>query len=159
MSRVMIEDLIDQYKHTFRILYQEIERFQEDEWLKGFSSFQVPVKQAMHIFDCLDFYFQGHLVVEYQWGYRFGGGWWELADSQLPTRDDVLNYAWELESVVISQLETKDDFDLSEPSPIQFEWARTQLGLYIYALKHTLHHHGELAALSVFHGNDGGRWE
>ena len=155
----MIEDLIDQFKHTFRILYEEIDRFQEEEWLKGISFFQVPVEQTMHLFDCLDYYFQGHEEKVYQWGHRFGGGWWELGDGQLPNKVEVLDYARELEGVVMNQLSAMDDQALSMPSPIQFQWARTRIGLYVYALKHTLHHHGEIAALSVFHGHEGGSWE
>jgi len=155
----MIEDLIDQFDHTFRILCEEIERFHEEEWRKGFSFFQVPVKQAMHLFDCLDYYFRGHQLVDYQWGNRFGGGWWELNEEQLPTKAELLEYARELESVVMDQLDSLDDQALSDPNPIQFEFVRTRLGLYVYALKHTLHHHGELAALSVYHGHEGGCWE
>jgi len=29
----------------------------------------------------------------------------------------------------------------------------------VYVLRHTMHHHGQLAALSVHHGNEGGSWE
>ena len=35
----------------------------------------------------------------------------------------------------------------------------TLLGHYVYALRHTMHHHGELAALAVHHTGDGGSWE
>jgi hypothetical protein len=159
MSKMLVNDLIQQYAHTFRILYQEIERFRDQDWNAGFAFFQVPVRQAMHLLDCLDFYFGGGEQSGYQWGHRFGGGWWELPEEQLPVRAEVLTYARELESVVTAQLNALEDEALSEPCPIDCRWAQTRLGLYIYALKHTLHHHGELAALAVYHGKEGGSWE
>jgi len=159
MSKTLINDLIEQYKHTFRIVNQEIERFTDQDWLEGFSFFQVPVNQAVHLLDCLDFYFREDEVDDYQWGYRFGGGWWELDEEQLPGKNEVLDYTRELEYLILEKLASLDDVSLSETSPIQFEWAQTRLGLYIYALRHTLHHHGELAALAVYHGHEGGSWE
>jgi hypothetical protein len=159
MSKILIHDLIEQYKHTFRIIYEEIERFNDQDWVDGFSFFQVPVKQSMHLLDCLDFYFRKDEIDAYVWGYRFGGGWWELRQDQLPEKKQVLDYVRELETFILGKLESMDDQSLSDPSPIQFKWARTRHGLYIYALRHTLHHHGELAALAVYHGYEGGSWE
>ena len=159
MPKILINDLLEQYKHTFRIICEEIERFNDQEWVDGFSFFQVPVKQSMHLLDCLDFYFRRDEVDNYKWGYRFGGGWWELGEDQLPGKAKVLAYGRELETFILGKLGSFDDVALSEPSPIQFEWAQTRLGLYVYALKHTLHHHGQLAAMSVYHGHEGGSWE
>ena len=36
--------------------------------------------------------------------------------------------------------------------------AATLLGHYVYALRHTMHHHGELATLATYHGLPGGSW-
>ncbi len=57
MSKVMVHELIEQYHHTFRIFCEEVQRFDDHQWLTGLSYFQVPARQAMHILDCLDFYF------------------------------------------------------------------------------------------------------
>ncbi len=159
MSTIIVKDLIVQFEHTFRIIYEEIERFSNDEWVTGISFFQVPVKQAMHLLDCLDFYFGEKEPGEYQWGYRFGGGWWELPDAKMPDKTAVLAYAHELESKILRHLSSLDDDDLSKPCPFVFEWVNTRIGFYIYALKHTLHHHGQLSVLSVNYGHEGGSWE
>jgi hypothetical protein len=37
--------------------------------------------------------------------------------------------------------------------------SKTRLGHYIYALRHAVHHHGQLAALASYHGHDGGSWD
>ena len=159
MAEYLIQDLLLQYFHTFRIITEEINRFSEEEWKVGISFFQVPVKQAMHLLDCLDFYFSDNGPDEYKWGYRFGGGWWEIPEDNLPDKKDILDYAGEIKEKIVSQLSTLDDSALSETSPIQYEWVKTRLGLYIYALRHTLHHHGQLSALAVHHSHQGGSWE
>lgn len=159
MGKVATRDLIDQYQRSFRMLYSEMERFDDTQWVKGLSSFQVPVKVAMHIVDCLDYYFSGETGRQYQWGHRFGGGCWELSDDQLPDKSTVLAYVREIEDRVIGELTSLDDEDLSRPFEIGDGSGTILLGHYIYALRHTMHHHGELAVLSIYHGNKGGSWE
>jgi len=112
--------------------------------------------QLAHIVDCLDFYFREDTQAEYHWGHRFSGGWWELADEKLPIPAALLAYSAEIEARVTAHLSALDDAALSQPSPD--DDAATLLGHYIYALRHTLHRHGELAALSIYHGNPGGSW-
>ena len=158
MSRTAVQDLIDQYQHAFRILYEEIGRFGDADWTQGFSYFQTPVKQAMHIFDCLDFYSRENMG-EYPWGHRFGGGWWELPDDRLPDKAAVVVYARELEERIVGQLTPLSDEDLLKASGDADDWVKTAVGHHIYALKHTMHHHGQLAALSVYHGHEGGSWD
>jgi hypothetical protein len=111
MSRDAVNDLIDQYQRSFKMLYMEIKRFDDQEWLKGLDFFQVPVKIAMHIVDCLDYYFSGKDRDHYKWGYRFGGGYWELPDERLPDQENLLVYTKEIENRVITELSSF--FDLS----------------------------------------------
>jgi len=158
MGKQAVDDLIDQYQRAFRMLYSEIERFDDEQWRAGISSFQVPVKQAMHIVDCLDYYFSGKTGDQYTWGHRFGGGWWELKDDQLPDKAALLAYAREIEERAIGELTCLDDEDLSNPFEIDGS-GKTMLGHYVYALRHTMHHHGQLTVLAVHHGNEGGSWE
>jgi uncharacterized damage-inducible protein DinB len=158
MSQVVVNDLVDQIRRTFQILHEEIERFSDHQWVTGLDFFQTPVKVAMHIVDCLDYYFSGKTGDEYQWDYRFGGGWWELPDEKLPSKDAVQAYAREIEERIISQLQALDDADLFKPAEIKDGTAATTMGHLVYALRHTLHHHGELATLAVYHGLPGGSW-
>ena len=48
MGRAATADLTDQYQRAFRMLYDEITRFSEEQWAKGIDFFQVPIKVAMH---------------------------------------------------------------------------------------------------------------
>lgn len=158
MGKEAADDLLDQYRRAFRMLYSEVDRFDDQQWVTGISFFQLPVKQAMHIVDCLDYYFSGVIPDEYKWGHRFGAGWWELSDDQLPGKGALLGYAREIEARIVDELTSLDDRDLSAPAEIDDGTGKTRLGRYVYALRHTMHHHGELAALSVYHGNEGGSW-
>ena len=161
MAKAMVNDLIDQYQRSFKMLTEEINRFDDRQWLNGLADpdhFQTPVVLAMHIYDCLDFYFRVNPGDEYRWGHRFGGGYWELPLDKLPSKDLILIYAQELEERIIPMLSALDDADLAQSALVPEEPNLTRLGSYIYALRHTIHHEGELASLNVFNGNQGGVW-
>jgi uncharacterized damage-inducible protein DinB len=158
MNTTAVSDLLDQYRRTIHMLYEEIERFDDAQWVKGIDFFLTPVNIAMHIVDCLDYYFSGKSGEEYHWGHHFGGGWWELPADRLPDKATVATYTREIEARIVAELESLTDEDLSRSFTTD-DSAKTLLGHYVYALRHTVHHHGELAALSVYHGNQGGSWE
>jgi hypothetical protein len=158
MSKNAVQDLVKEFQHTFRIIYEEIERFDDQQWLRGLDSFMTPVNIAMHIFDCLDFYFHNKPDEVYIWGHHFSGGWWELPAEQLPSKQLMLDYAHSLEIRILAEIDGLSDADLTKPWIFGSESA-TILGHYVYAMRHTVHHHGELAALAVFHGKAGGSWD
>jgi hypothetical protein len=120
--------------------------------VKEISSFQVPAKQAMHLADALEHYSSGRP------SYRLGR-WWQLKDDQLPSKAVIVAYLTELESRIAAQLMELTDADLGSPYTLNDEFAKTVLGLHVYALRHTMHHHGQLATLAVYHTQDGGSWE
>jgi hypothetical protein len=158
MSKKAIEDFIKETEHTFYVLAKEIELFDDEQWTKGLDSFLTPVNVSMHIFDCLDFYFTEKPGEEYPWGHYFGGGWWELPAERLPGKKAMLEYAQALQRRILGRLNAMNDEDLLKslsPEPD----SQTFTGHFLYAMKHTLHHHGELAALAVFHGKEGGSWD
>ena len=159
MVRAAVDDLADQYRRACRMLYAEVDRFGGPQWASGISFHLTPARLAMHIFDCLDYYFSGQTGDQYRWGHRFGGGWWELPVDRLPDKAAVLAYGREIESRILAELAGLDDGDLSRSCEVDPESGATLLGHYVYAIRHTMHHHGELAALSVHHGNEGGSWE
>ena len=159
MENPVTQDIITQYQRAFKIIHLEIEGFDDDQWLKGMDHFLVPVNVAMHIADTLDFYFSSGITgEEYQWGQYFGGGWWELSESQKPSREKLLTYLDEVEERVMDLLAGLDDQILLQKLP-RNEHPTSYIGHLIYAIRHTMHHHGELGALSVFHGNPGGVWD
>lgn len=157
MNKTVVNDLVDQYQRAFRMLYTTLEEFSEQQWLTGISFFIIPVRLSLHIVDTLDYYFSGRMPEAYVWGYRFGGGWWELGQDQLPAKAAVVDYLREVEARAVAELTALEDADLSRPYEID-DSGDTYLGHYIYALRHTMHHQGQLSALSIQHGNEGGDW-
>jgi len=159
VNNPVTRDVIAQYKRSFKIIRSEIEAFSDEQWSKGLDFFLTPVNVAMHITDTLDFYFSSGITGEkYRWGHRFGGGWWEMAEDKKPSRDAVLAYLDELEKKIMAQLNDLNDQALSQMVPRE-DNPTTLIGHLMYAIRHTMHHHGELGALSVYHGNEGGVWD
>lgn len=158
MENPICRELQENYARAFRVLEGTIDKFSSEQWSQGISSFQVPSKVAYHIVDCLDFYFwDGDR--EYTWGHRFDGGWWEKPDPEQPTQDELLAYLHEIKARALQYFEASRDQDMLAADPEHCPHGETRLGHYIYALRHTMHHHGALTLLTIQHGISGGCWE
>jgi len=158
MSTALTQDLLDQYARSISMLRATIGRFGADQWTSGITWFQSPAKVAYHVIECLDAYFREDPDAEYTWGHRFGAPFWELADDAQPSQKDLLEYLHELEARIAGELSSLTDEDLAAPHDAEKRHAETRLGHYVYALRHTMHHHGALTLLSIYHGNEGGSW-
>jgi hypothetical protein len=158
MSTVLTKDLLDQYRRAISMLRATIGKFSAEQWTSGISWFQIPAKVAYHVIECLDAYSREDPDAPYIWGYRFGAPYWELSDEAQPSQEDVLSYLQELGARIERELSSLTDEDLAAPHDAEKRHADTRLGHYIYALRHTMHHHGALTLLSIYHGNEGGSW-
>lgn len=159
MSKLAVDDLVKQFQHALKIFHEEVGRFSPAQWVTGFEFFQVPARQAYHLLECLEFYFIDPPPENHPWGAPFGGGWWELEREQLPDQETILAYAREIEARIMQALSALDDGDLIQPLTIPRCLGNTLLGHYTYALRHTAHHQGQLAALASYHGHEGGSWD
>ena len=159
MSQVLCNSLLGNFQAAVKLVAESIREFEQDQWTRGIDPFQVPCKIAYHIIDCLDHYFWEQPDEPYQWGYRFDGGWWELSDEEQPTQDALLEYLGEIEHRISQHLSVLHDEDLATPHDEENEEGDTRLGHYVYALRHTMHHHGALSLLSLTYGNQHGTWE
>ena len=158
MSNLLCDSLLDNYRKAIMLVAETIRQFDQEQWGKGIDFFQVPSKIAYHIVDCLDFYFRESLNEEYKWGHRFGGGWWELPDEGQPTQEALLEYLKDIEDKIVQHLTSLNDDDLVTPYDEEKQHGETRLGHYVYALRHTMHHHGSLSLLSLYYGNEEGSW-
>jgi hypothetical protein len=70
-----------------------------------------------------------------------------------------LGYLGEIEQRISQHFSTLGDEDLTTPYDAEKEHGDTRLGHYVYALRHTMHHHGALSLLSLTYGNQQGTWE
>ena len=140
------------------MLRTTIGKFTVEQWTSGISRFQAPAQVAYHVIECLDAYFREDPDAPYTWGYRFGAPFWELADDAQPNQEDLLSYLQDIEERIVRELSSLSDEELAAPHDAEKRHAETRLGHYIYALRHTMHHHGALTLLSIYHGNEGGSW-
>lgn len=160
MAEKLCQSLYVQFVNSFELLRNTISQFTPNQWLRGDLKFQVPAKISVNILDALDYYFRKNTQEKYTWGHRFGGGWWQLKDSELPSPQDLLNYLDELEErVQIIFFKDLNDADFYDPFDEQSEFGDTQLEHFVYAPRHTMHHHGALSLLSLQFENPEGIWK
>jgi len=159
MSQVLCMSLANNFQEAAKLVAETTGHFKPEHWTKGIDSFQVPWKIVYHIIDCLDYYFRELPDEPYQWGHRFHGGWWELSADRLPSQDALLGYLGEIEQRISQHFSVLGDEDLATPYDTEKEQGETRLGHYVYALRHTMHHHGALSLLSLTYGNQQGTWE
>ena len=158
MSTLLTQDLLEQTRRAIAMLGDTIRKFEPRQWTQGISDFQTPAKVAYHTIECLDAYFREDPNADYAWGHRFGAPFWELSDEEQPSQEALLAYLEDLETRIARELSSLTDDQLTAPHDEQRRHAETRLGHYIYALRHTMHHHGALTLLSVYHGNRVGSW-
>ena len=89
------------------------------------------------------------------WGW---GGWWKHPDSK-PSPAELLAYLREVTARVEAHMAALTDADVAEPFDTERENGATRLGHYIYALRHTMLHHGALSLLALQAGYPEGHWE
>jgi hypothetical protein len=158
VSDPLCDSLLDNYQKACTLMAETVGQFDRAQWVTGIASFQVPWKIAYHVVDCLDYYFREVDGGDYEWGHRFGGGWWELPDERQPSPDAVLAYLREVEGRIERHLRGLADADLTAPYDPEREHGETRLGHYLYGLRHTMHHHGALSLLSLQRGNSESGW-
>ena len=88
------------------------------------------------------------------WGWPFRGRW-ELAEQQLPSPAQVLGCLAETRGRICAHMAALTDADLTAP----YDHAETRLERCIYAIRHTMHHHGALSLLALQRGKPAGHWE
>ncbi|MFC1920369.1 DinB family protein [Chloroflexota bacterium] len=158
MAHELCDSLLNNFKTAITLVVEVTGQFDKGEWLKGFNHFQVAAKIAYHIVDTLDYYFRENPEEEYKWGHRLGGAWWELPDEEQPDQEAVLDYLKEIEERIVKHISSLDDADLVEPYDNDKQFGSTRLGHYIYALRHTMHHHGAYSLLAIYYGHKDGTW-
>jgi hypothetical protein len=153
------DELVEQFKRSFKMLQSVIDNIPAAKWKEDVRGSFIPAAVAYHTVETLDFYFCGKTSDQFVWGYRFRGPWWSSPEEDLPTREEVLVYLEEVEERVAAYLDSREDDDLAQTFDT-YEWSGgTVLGHSIYAIRHTMHHQGQLAALQFQYGIEGDTWQ
>ena len=150
------DELAEQFNRSFKMIRAVVNNIPPEEWKEGINEMFSPAVIAYHTVESLDFYFCGR--DQFEWGYRFRGPWWKTTIEELPTKKEIVAYLEEIEERVAAYFESCQDTDLLENFDL-YDWSGgTLLGHFIYALRHTMHHQGQLAALQMQYGIEDDTW-
>ncbi len=157
MSSVIVKALKKSFKNTIGLMRDTIENADDKKWRQGDHFIQVPAKLAYHNIECLDFYFRPDGMEKFEWGKRFGKSYWELSNEEQPAQSELIIYLDEITEQIFAHFDTLNDEMLVEPFPSNPEWTRIEQ--YLYALRHTDHHQGSLAAVADLVGIPEADWD
>ena len=134
------EEFSAQFDQTWSIFTEIVGSFPDDSWTSYGVGYVVPARVAYHALLGVEYY------IEYKsnWGNRTGRDWSSMATTLLPSQEDIQEYAEDL-STSLNQWLSRLDLDAENK---RFEWAgKTQSGVLIFLLRHTMYHIGELNGL------------
>ena len=157
MANPLCESLWENYRAALAMLAQTIGQFDDAGWRQRFDvpgagdGYQTPLRVAQHTVDCLDYYFRTDTATPYPWGHRFGGS--------APSPEQMAGYLDEIQARIEAHFAGLSDAGLAAPYDAAAEHGRTRLGHYVYALRHTMHHHGVLSLLALQAGYPESGWE
>ena len=138
-------------------MHDTIESADDEKWRQGDHFIQVPAKLAYHNIECLDFYFRPDGAAKFVWGHRFGKSYWELSNEEQPSQSELIIYLDEITEQIFAHFYALDDAMLVKPFPNNPDWTRIEQ--YLYALRHTDHHQGSLAAVADLVGIPSADWD
>jgi uncharacterized damage-inducible protein DinB len=155
MSEPLCSSVLINLRSAINLLAETIGQFSDPAWTQpGVDRFQVPVTIAMHTVECLDYYFRSDTVTPWAWG-----AWWQHPDDVKPSPTELLAYVQAVTLRVETHLAALTDADLSQLYAAGGKHGSTRLEYYLYALRHTMQHHGALSLLALQAGYPSGHWE
>jgi hypothetical protein len=157
-NRVIVDDLADQYARAYKMLYTVIDNIPTDKWTSGLTEACIPARIAYHTIEGLDFFLSDKPPSDFPWGQQFNGSWEDLPEQSLPTKEEIVTYLKETQERVVDYFQAATDDVLLEAFDLYGWSGTTKLGQLVYALRHTMHHQGELAALQLYSGVEGDSW-
>jgi uncharacterized damage-inducible protein DinB len=160
MSTTLTHDLHDQLSRAIDMLRFTMRLFSPEEYITGLDFFDTPARLAWHTIESLDLYFtDGEASAGVDYGYRFGGTpHWKLPDEAMPAQGPMLEYLDEVEARIQADFSALRDEDLSTPFE-RYDWSgKTLLGHYVYAIRHTMEHHGQLCVIATHFGHTEESW-
>ena len=158
MTQIVVREILNNFKNTIGLLRDTVVNFDDERWRKEYTWFQVPVRVARHAIECLDFYFK-EKGAPFSWNTRFGRPYWETPNDEQPSQAELLAYLDDLEARITTHLAGVQDEELGDIYDAAEEHPRSKIAHYLYALRHTVHHHGSLVTLAAIQGVKPGDWD
>lgn len=121
----------------WRIFEQVVKAFDQAAWLHT-------ARLAFHILQGVNYYIEDTSILTFGSGKSFASDWATVTEEALPSQNDILVCLDELMGKTEAWLSTMD-FAAENRS---FTWAgKTNLGVVLFLLRHTLYYIGELSSL------------
>jgi hypothetical protein len=153
------ENLVKQFESSWLMLRQCIENVPDEKWSVGLKIIDKPWAEAKgeniwyysdrvyHIIQTVEFYTNDDPKAM-KWGDRIGGIEWRKESPEVTAsrikKDDMLDYIEETEKKLRKKLMSFSDSDLFEVDGFS-EWQDSRLAKFLYTMRHSMWHIGELS--------------
>ena len=143
-KRMIKNEFINQYSHTWRIFERMVKDFDAEAWLQMGRGVISPARLALHILLGTQYYLEDRTPFKFPSGKPFDPDWETIKTDDLPSQNDILSFSREMMEKTEKWL-----LDLAYDAENKtFPWAgETQLGVAIFLLRHSQFHIGELSSL------------
>jgi len=140
----MKTDFIKQDEHTWKVFERLVADFDQDAWLHTGRGVITPARLSLHILQSVRYYIQDSSAVRFPSGKSFESKWTMVKEEDLPSQSDVVACIADMQMRTRNWL-SEMDFGAENRS---FAWAgKTQFGVALFLLRHSLYHLGELSSL------------
>ncbi len=139
--------LDDQYTRMWNLLREVILNTPDEPWREGSRISSGLARLAYHTIETVDFY-NGETEKSFKWGARLGINIWEAATpSELPSKEQVNKYAEEVRIKTETIFSEWNDMNFMAKQTI-FHWTgKTLLDRFLYIIKHSYYHLGQINAV------------
>lgn len=135
---------LQQYAKVFRVFVKLVEEFDDKDWLKTGRKSYSPVRLSLHNLQSVKFYLQDKAEDKLASGVDFTDDCWEMAEKDLPSREETVKWIKEFAARSEKWLQEMD----FEHENKAFPWAGdTDGAIALFMFQHYLFHLGELASL------------
>jgi hypothetical protein len=155
----IIEHLVKQFESSWKMLRQSIENIPAEKWAAGIISIEKPwaeskgeniwyfSERVYHIIQTVEFYSYDS-PDSMKWGSRIGGIEWRKESPEVTAsrikKEDMLEYLEETKDRLEKKLRSLSDDNLFETDGFS-EWQSLRLAKYLYTMRHSMWHIGELS--------------
>lgn len=140
----MKTEFIAQYEHTWRVFERLVNDFDADGWVHTGRGCITPIRLSFHILQGVKYYTQDQSITCLDSGKAFDCDWETAQVGDLPTQSEIVECIQALQGKTGQWLSAMDFAAANEAFP----WAgKTNTGLALFLLRHSLWHIGELSSL------------
>ncbi|MHA2396195.1 MAG: hypothetical protein ACXAC0_05775 [Candidatus Thorarchaeota archaeon] len=155
----IVKNLVKQFESSWLMLRQCIENVPDDKWSVGLKIIDKPWAEAKgeniwyysdrvyHIIQTVEYYTNDDPKTM-KWGGRIGGIEWRKESPEVTAsrikKDDMIEYIEETEKKLRKKLMSFSESDLFDSDGFS-EWQDSRFAKFLYTMRHSMWHIGELS--------------